>query len=177
MKNATISLGVMLALTSMTTFAQQHPTPLVYSSTFQSTDYGAIDANGLSAERFQGNVATTTLTAPSDQVSPHNHPKTEGVSIINRNLPSTRTKLYVWKDARGVTHYSDRASSAPKTAQTKVVVTVQPPHTPPLRLYKPIPQNEGDPIPQGPQPEIDGHIAPPPTSLPPSSLPPIPPGV
>ena len=177
MKNATISLGVILALTSMTTFAQQHSTPLVYSSTFQSTDYGAIDANGLSAERFQGSVAATTLTAPSDQASSHNNPKPEGVSIINGRLPSTRTKLYVWKDARGVTHYSDRASSAPKTAQTKVVVTVQPPYTPPLRLYKPAKHSEGDPIPQGPQSEIDGHIASPPTSLPPSALPPIPPGV
>ena len=153
-------LGVSVALSSTCVWAQQFPSP-----SFQAKDFGAIDASGLSAERFQGVLDTVVSQQPSAKVV-----ASDNLSIINHTLPTTKTKIFVWTDSRGVKHYSDSAATAPKTAKAKVVVTVQPPYTPPESLLY-----HAEEAPPTTTSSSETDTAAPPMIIPPSQLPPIPP--
>ena len=155
-----------------------------YSSTFQSTDYGSMDASGRSNEKAK------TLQNNHESRSSSARPPSTVISTKESGGGSIRTKMYYWTDARGIKHYSDSASKAPKGAQSKILVTARPSYTPPVDTSTsfvsgpleapvqgqggqllPMPSSSPPPPPAPPA----GTSSLPPTSMPPTSLPPIPP--
>ena len=151
---------------------QEYPAyPEYYSTTFQDEGFGAMDENGVSIEKDI--TLSKSLASPSHVMALGQEHSSKAVVVINKTS-NIRTKMYYWTDAKGVVHYSDSASAAPKGAKSKMVVAVRPRHiTPPMDIEpatpSPLPASNSIPLP----PPSDA--APPPTGLPPSQLPPIPP--
>lgn len=145
----------------------QTPSQLPYASTFQHTDVGVIKEDGTSGEKESVLRALAQAQPSTPPATPTAPVKT--ISVVNQSS-TTKTRMYVWVDARGVKHYSDSPSHAPKGTKARVVVTHKPAYTPPPQTSSPSVPSDLPIPPQGPS-----GAAQPPTSLPPTSLPPLPP--
>lgn len=139
-----------------------------YSSTFQETDFGRMDENGVSIEK---NLASEQSQNAQTSTTVEEIKSSKNITVVNKTS-NIKTTMYYWTDDRGIKHFSDSARGAPKGAKTLVVMASKPKYAPPANEI-----NYNEETIDGNQRRIplNPTSAPPPQSLPPSSLPPLPP--